>query len=531
MELMTFLLGKNQLRFLWAKIIEIQKSRAVELQVLSDGFGDPLELAQSYVEPDCQQFSPSDENEDDGPATVRTPLLSHISRHISDRRSNSMRHMFILSDAGMGKTSVLVMLKLAHLTSFWPAGYECVLLKLGDDTLHKIRSIKNSVNTVILLDALDEDPCATTGVERRLSELLKATQHFRRVVITCRTQFMFPERPVDPKRGTVEVSGFDCPVVYNSLFSEDQCLEYLERRSTQHLEDPGWLAKAQVVATRMGSLRLRPMLLAHIDDLIDESAEEWTEYEVYATLVRNWLKREQRKILDEGRLHPSVDELLLACRHVAINMHVQNLRYATASELHGLIGRTPAISHIEHMQLRGRTLLNRDSQNCYRFSHYSIQEYLVLSSVLEGSNSGAMYKAALRATSFIHKLFASWRSRAAPDDYLKASFYKLDLTGASFNDESLHRVNFRRVNLTKSSFRNVDATEANFHSCNLSGAKFYCTEVRGAHFDGADLSGVDLSELALDECTFFETSFDASTRWPAGFDAIAHGAVQKTADD
>jgi hypothetical protein len=46
--------------------------------------------------------------------------------------------MFILADAGMGKTSLLLMLKLGHLLSFWPKGYDCLLLKLGADTLERL---------------------------------------------------------------------------------------------------------------------------------------------------------------------------------------------------------------------------------------------------------------------------------------------------------------------------------------------------------------------------------------------------------
>lgn len=66
--------------------------------------------------------------------------------------------LFILSDAGMGKTSLLLMLKLAHLFSFWPKRYNCLLLKLGPDTLERLRAHPNKGDTVLLLDALDEDP-------------------------------------------------------------------------------------------------------------------------------------------------------------------------------------------------------------------------------------------------------------------------------------------------------------------------------------------------------------------------------------
>ena len=48
----------------------------------------------------------------------------------------------------MGKTSLLTMLKLTHLLSFWPQDLDFVLLKLGDDTLDQISRIKNKRKTV-----------------------------------------------------------------------------------------------------------------------------------------------------------------------------------------------------------------------------------------------------------------------------------------------------------------------------------------------------------------------------------------------
>lgn len=63
----------------------------------------------------------------------------------------------------MGKSSLLMMLKLTHLTQFWPSGLDFRLLKLGPKTLEEIGGIRRRRKTVLLLDALDEDP-ATWGL-------------------------------------------------------------------------------------------------------------------------------------------------------------------------------------------------------------------------------------------------------------------------------------------------------------------------------------------------------------------------------
>jgi hypothetical protein len=67
---------------------------------------------------------------------------------------NQGRHqLFILSDAGMGKTSLLLMVKLFHLNNFWPSQ----LFKLGDDTLQRVRDLPNKGETFLFIAALDED--------------------------------------------------------------------------------------------------------------------------------------------------------------------------------------------------------------------------------------------------------------------------------------------------------------------------------------------------------------------------------------
>jgi hypothetical protein len=224
-ELDQFQLAKNWLPKLWGRLLEIRAERKQTLELLADTFGDPISLSKYYIEPDCQQVNPADYSEDE--AIVREPIFRRIEAFLSGDAMRTNNQLFILSDAGMGKTSALLMLKLAHLTSFWPRRYDCELLKLGRTTLQDISGIQSKRNTVLLLDALDEDPNAWGNIRERLTEILQASKPFRRVVITCRTQFFEARHDPFNKRGQVEVSGYICPVVYASLFSDQQIESYL----------------------------------------------------------------------------------------------------------------------------------------------------------------------------------------------------------------------------------------------------------------------------------------------------------------
>jgi hypothetical protein len=184
---------------------------------------------------------------------------------------------------------------------------DCVLLKIGEDTLDRIAEIESKHKTVLLLDSLDEDPEAWTNARGRLISLLDATRNFRRVIITCRTQF-FPttEKDVTERPGYVKVGGYACPSIYLSLFSDEQIDEYLIKRFPRTIwqflrmkEHPKY-AKSKTAVEKMKSLRCRPMLLAHVESILDGKRPCETEFDMYDILVQKWLDREEIKSRERG---------------------------------------------------------------------------------------------------------------------------------------------------------------------------------------------------------------------------------------
>jgi len=126
---------------LFKKLNEIQHKRADELTIPGNVFGDPYELAKCYIEPDCSHVNPADEDEDIFISCVRGEVSKTVNHFLNGDlavRGDGRSQMFVLSDAGMGKTSLLLMIKLSHLTSFWPKRYKCELFKLGKDTEESI---------------------------------------------------------------------------------------------------------------------------------------------------------------------------------------------------------------------------------------------------------------------------------------------------------------------------------------------------------------------------------------------------------
>ncbi len=384
---------------LWKQLERISGELAKEYDRLRDEFVDPNVLKDVYVVPQLQDRNPADSRQDDLVACAQQSAFERINCFFQGKpplEKDGRHQMFILSDAGMGKTSLLLMLKLMHLTSFWPQKYSCQLFKLGDDTLQRVRDLPNKGETFLLLDALDEDRQAWKRIKERLLELLAASEDFRRVIISSRTQF-FPEMETDSLgRPEIKVlSGYHCPVLYLSPFSDEQVHEFIEKKLPLTFRHRLFLQakkirqqrqKAVHLIKQMQDLRIRPMLLQHLDKLLEVNnpQQEWNAYTVYQSLVNEWLDREVRKlrarsndwIFGRERL-PERKELLRACLLVAERMQRHETRVISEEDLQELILADDNIAWLEKFELGGRSLLNRNSERAFRFSHYTIQEYLV----------------------------------------------------------------------------------------------------------------------------------------------------------
>ena len=218
--------SKELIKPLVKKLAAIRKDREQTIQSLGNEFNNPLELAKFYIEPNCQHYNPADHDEDNEAISAVTAPVFKIINDFFEKEGVSLtgghnQHL-LLADAGMGKTALLLMLKLFHWNKFWPSSVRCELLKLGADSLDRIKALVDRANTILLLDSLDEDPEAWNRLENRLIDILDETKNFRRVVISCRTQF-FPDGDKDPfaRLGKLEIGGFVCPMFYLSSLNAD----------------------------------------------------------------------------------------------------------------------------------------------------------------------------------------------------------------------------------------------------------------------------------------------------------------------
>ncbi len=345
---------------------------------------DIEELVKFYVEPDIQDRNPADMLEVDPAATAvypvfRYPVFRYLNMFCNDSKmikDFDFHQMLILSDAGMGKTSLLLIIELFYLAGFWPDGYKCKFLKAtDDDVFRRISSFPVKSRTFLLVDALDESRLSMKENSVLVKEILSASKNFFRVIISFRTQFMPKYKP-----------GFYPVVFYLSPFEDKQVVSFITKKSKGNdLKRK----QAMLLVKNMIDLQSRPLLLQYIDNFICVPVGKfyWNTYYVYSSIICQWLDREACKLNEQ---YPNVStpkhyELFKACLLIAETMEVEEKRTISEYEMNKLLLTNKSIFWLERLNFCGRSLLNRNSDFSFCFGHYTIKDFLLAYGIINNA--------------------------------------------------------------------------------------------------------------------------------------------------
>jgi len=242
------------------------------------------------------------------------------------------------------------------------------------------------------------------------------------------------------------------------------------------------------------------MLLYYIEDFLESEETSWNEYTIFRALIRAWLYREQRKILDEKQQFPDILDLWKACWHIALHLQLTGKRKISEADLIELIRTFPEIKHVPFMHLGGRSLLNKDSEGSYRFSHFSIQEFLVVNAILEGNVDVDV--PSLRATDFMNTNAAAWLKNARPEERFRLPLRMFDFSGLDFSETDFCGMDFSEAKLEKANFTNANLEKANFENALMNGATLKNARLRHALFRSAALDKANLERADAYQAVF-----------------------------
>lgn len=348
---------------------------------------DQLELSVAHYLPpsSCQIVDPAEGDEPLWLPTKKEGLFEALDEFVL--RNGKSRHLLLLADSGMGKTSALINYCSRHLRRF-KRNPKIALVPLGiPNSDERIKGVECKHDTVLMLDAFDEDVLANVEPVERFSALMRLTAEFYRVVISCRTQFFPTDEDVPLRTGIHKLGAraagepieYTFSRLYLSPFTEREGVIYISRRY------PPWKwqrrRRAMEVLKKVPLLAARPMLLAHIDDVITSGRKIDYSHELYEIMVDAWIRREEGFIRNGNNLR-EFSELL------AVNLYAgrdgRGGERAQRSEI-GELAKGWGID-LDGWHLTNRSLLNRDGRGNYKFAHRSVMEYLVCLRILEGDS-------------------------------------------------------------------------------------------------------------------------------------------------
>jgi hypothetical protein len=130
---------------------------------------DLIRATEYYVEADCQATDPAGQEDFRRVAPMRSPAHRTL-RNLLDP-SSEQRFLILLADSGMGKTTLLMNLY-ARYGREKRGDYKIVLVPLGHaKTDEIIAAVRDKSNTVLFLDAFDEDTKAIHNSKDRIAAL------------------------------------------------------------------------------------------------------------------------------------------------------------------------------------------------------------------------------------------------------------------------------------------------------------------------------------------------------------------------
>jgi hypothetical protein len=312
-----------------------------------------------YIQPNCSSVDPTQEAELRHVVAVKANVFETVDEYLA--KDSPQRHLFLLADSGMGKSSFVLNYYARNQRLPKRKRHQIVVLPLViPDVLERIAQIDDKQNTVLFLDAFDEDTKAIADHKTRLLELMDACKDFRRVLITCRTQF-FPsdeEIPVrtgifrfEPRRAS-EPAEYEFWIIYLTPFDDQQVTEYLRKRFT--LWKRNRRKKAYEIVQKIPLLSVRPMLLAHIPDVMNSEKKVEYSFQLYEIMVESWLERESYWI--------NANDLCAFSERLATDLYTKSQERGTEripySEL-SLLAKGWDIK-LEDWQIRGRSLLTQN---------------------------------------------------------------------------------------------------------------------------------------------------------------------------
>jgi len=483
-------------------------------KILSHHFGSeffgPDEITDStryYIDPDYSEIDPSENLKPGGRKQAKQKLLGVLDEILSDtykpaknKSVKIIRHVLILADSGMGKTSFLLNYYTQNQMRSDKKRHRLALVPLGVSNADKyINKIDNKSDTILLLDAFDEYTTAESNHKEKLDELLVKCATFKKVVLTCETQFFLKHIDIPQKTGNrkllprkVKVKGeWEFLRLYLCAFNDAQIKNYFIRHYRWKFK---FRKDAFNLVKKLPMLTVRPMILAYIQDLIDETQQIYSTFQLYDIMVQKWLERESDWI-DKHSLFSFSKELAV---EIYVNRKKRGMEKLPPVDLNQLIKKI-GLSQKQKWKFARRSFLYRDVIGNFKFAHRSIIEFLFVYRFLE---LNPIDRPKIIFTDMMQRFVLELIKKKKFKGNENKEFCRVFLNEVDLSNKDLNDFNFSEANLVEADLRGTNLLKANLQRAklqrvNMEGANLQRARLQGAELVQANLQGAELVQANL----------------------------------
>lgn len=387
---LRFVLGTLRLRFLdrkqayFAPLIQTQSAKKYQDKKT---YLAKLLSEKSYIFP--TQFTCLNFEKDNNCKNLHALFMKRLLQ--------TSKPILILADSGIGKTTFLQKLYCDYAKTY--PNVSLAFVYAGFETLKEIQAIRNKANTILFLDAFDEDTNARENLSAYIhekSELMVALSQFQQVIVTCRQQFLLPKK--DEKEGGLAINwthlGEDeFLIIKLHVFTDTQAKQYLTQKyGEETIEVEGKLEKKVVLANRIfdkaksangDSFFQKALLLSYMDDFLNaKKANIHYLCDIYRHIIEKQAKEHEQL---EDRSEESYEtKLLTYSQKIALFEYEKNKKQLSLQEIQDLAEKLDLEAALTKIDARSRSFLTKAPyQRYFTFSHSSFFDYFLALSLFE----------------------------------------------------------------------------------------------------------------------------------------------------
>ena len=312
------------------------------------------------------------------------------------------KRYIVWGGSGTGKTTFLAALVYKYIKSF-KLGKEPYQIKvfglndLDNELFTEIEKVDEQENTILILDALDENFDANKDIISFMDRINKTTRRFAIVIITSRQVFSRGEEILNE----IPILGFDLlkwKYYYILPFNDTDVHRYLNKKFP-NIVDYG---KAIKIVEKSSTLMSRAMVLSFIDYLIDLNPVFLTRAQLYKHIVDKWLYRELAAVQGEKNKLKYKNNYYHFSAIIAKEMYDNWLKNSklliSQDKLDNLVNEYSYLFPENYFPYKVRSLIERNNDDEYRFAHKSFWEFFLAIYSIEHPGYPFALKESLGAT-------------------------------------------------------------------------------------------------------------------------------------